>query len=119
MTTLAPHTFTVRTSRPECDIHKYVLHSQQILPTIVDAKTMGRGSWANMCLTCWDTHGTGTLGLGAGQMIYAPLTAAEEDLHLANLDGNCWGCGVKPVGRMVEHAVWCAYLNSASLSDES
>ena len=103
---LPPHTYTVRVTRPACDIHTYVLRTPQVLPTIVDAKTMS-GPWANMCKPCWDANGTGTLGTGAGQMIYAPLTAEEADLHDALPSGVCWGCDCHIVpgtnGRLTEH----------------
>jgi hypothetical protein len=123
MTTLntRPGTFTVRQSRPDCDIHKHVLRTPQETPTIVDGKTLS-GPWANMCKACWGEHSTCTLGTGAGQMIYAPLTDNEVLLHESLPSGDCWGCDPRPVpnttgraGRLFEHDVWCAWLNSDML----
>ena len=74
-----------------------------------------------MCKACWDANGTGTLGTGAGQMIYAPLTGEEVDLHDSMPSGECWGCDCHVVpgtnGRLTEHDSWCAWLHSSSLPE--
>jgi hypothetical protein len=112
-----PGTFTVRDTRPTCDVHTYERPTKQALPTIVDARTRS-GRWANMCKPCWTTEGTGTLGTGVGQMIYAPLTDDEVILHESLGSSECWGCDPKPVhgvNNMWEHDEWCAWLNSDML----
>lgn len=120
---MAPHTYSVRTVRPVCDFHARVHKTEQSTPTIVNARTR-RGPWANLCYTCWVLEGSGawgSLGLGAGQIILVPLTAAEADLN--DGDKPCWGCGCEwakddDATWLLDHEPWCAYLNSMSLPED-
>jgi len=49
-----------------CDLCQSPLSTRKHPPDYVDGKTTD-GPWANMCISCWATHGIG-LGTGLGQL---------------------------------------------------
>ncbi len=57
---------TYVTKLPPCDIHLYERNGT-VVPAKYDAKTK-KGPWANMCESCFRTHGIG-LGVGRGQRL--------------------------------------------------
>jgi len=58
-----------------CDLCQSPLSTQKHPPAYVDGKTID-GPWANMCISCWATHGIG-LGIGLGQL-YRWNTKAQQ-----------------------------------------
>ena len=117
-------TYTVRATRPDCDVCKFMKRPMRQTDAIVDAKT-NDGPWANMCLGCWAIHGNlGVLGTGLGQTILVPLTALEEDAAMVT-DEPCWGCGALMTHNESDHSLtrqhtdWCVYLCSGDLPEVS
>lgn len=66
--TVKPHTQVEVSSLPSCDICKY--EYQKSVPNVAqyDGRVNGQSAWANMCPSCFKTHGAG-LGLGKGQKL--------------------------------------------------